>query len=75
MILNKLFAEFGDTVQNSYMFFTYGTKLHLMVMMSPTFRKAIDILSQYCSNKNTDINDVLEKIVDEGSKLYRGKEE
>jgi len=72
MILNKLFAEFGETVQNSYMFFTYGTKLHLMIMMSPKLRKSIDILSQYCQNKNTDINEVLEKIVEEGSKLYRG---
>ena len=38
-ILNKLFAEYGDTLQQSYMFFTYGTKLHLMVMMTAPVQK------------------------------------
>lgn len=39
MILNKLFVEFGDTLKSRYMFFTYGTKLHLMLMMDRKLQK------------------------------------
>lgn len=70
MILNKLFSEYGDTLSHSYMFFTYGTKLHLMVMMSRELQKKIDSLSIHCNEKDKDINEVLEKIVQFGWESY-----
>lgn len=72
MILNKLFAEYGETVSKSYMFFTYGTKLHLMVSMSRSLQKSIDGITRYCEDTNRDISEVLEKIVKFGTNVYKG---
>lgn len=73
MILNKLFSEFGDTLKHSYMFFTYGTKLHLMVMMSRQLQKLMDAITTHCSEKDKSVNDVLEHIVQFGFDFLREK--
>jgi len=75
MILNKLFAEYGDTVKHSYMFFTYGTKLHVMVMMSRELQKKVDGIMWHCEEKTKDVNEVLEKIVAFGDAMYRKNRE
>jgi ParB/RepB/Spo0J family partition protein len=70
MILNKLFAEYGETLSHSYMFFTYGTKLHVMIMMSRILQKKMDSLSIHCNEKDKDINEILEKIIQFGWDAY-----
>lgn len=72
LILNKLFAEFGDTVQQNFMFFTYGTKLHLMVMMNRKIQKMVDGVIERAKKKGENINDLLEKILELGIEGTKG---
>jgi hypothetical protein len=74
MILNKLFSEYGETLKHSYMFFTYGTKLHLMVMMSRELQKRVDGISRHCEETDKDVNEVMEKIVQIGFEMYKNRQ-
>lgn len=58
-VLNKLFAEYGDSVPLSYMFFTYGGQMHLMVQMDGSLRKVIDGVTYVCTTGKHDIGEVL----------------
>lgn len=63
-ILNTLFAQFGETVPQSYMFFTYGGKLHLMVMMHGRLKKVVDVLTQAAAAKQLDLADLLARCLE-----------
>ena len=62
-VLNQLFTEFGDTVPRSYMFFTYGSKVHLMIEMDQKLKKMITLIAKQCDFDDKDINDVLYDIL------------
>lgn len=53
------------------MFFTYGTKLHLMLMMSRKLQQVIDAIDRSSKERNTDINKILEPIIEEGWAQYK----
>jgi len=40
-ILNELFSKFGNTLDNNFMIFTYGGKVHLWVLMEPEFKELL----------------------------------
>jgi hypothetical protein len=58
-IINQLFAEYGETVDQSFMVFTYGGKEHLYVTMTEDTRKAMRKVRGYCKKNNRDINDII----------------
>ncbi len=54
-ILNELFSKFGNTLDNNFMIFTYGGKVHLWVLMEPEFKEfMVDTLIE--EFKELDIN-------------------
>jgi len=58
-IIQMLFAKYGDTVDLSYMIFTYGKQEHIYVQMNPAMRKAMDKVVAYCKMTCQDINDFM----------------
>jgi len=58
-ILNELWSSYGDTVQLSFMVFTYGRREHFYVAMDRKTREAIKKVAAYCKGHAKDINTVL----------------
>lgn len=66
VIVQELFAEYGDTMNQSYMILSHGGQEHVYVRMNDDLRKAIDKVMIYCDYTRSDINNVLSEIVREG---------
>jgi len=67
-ILNDLFSSYGDTVQQSFMVFTYGSKEHIYIQMNPETRKAMKTVMKHCVSMGKDINDLVGVALTELSK-------
>lgn len=65
-ILNQLFKEYGETVSQSYMYFFYGTKLHLMVMMNHKLKNYMDQINERVGKSKENINVLLERVFEIG---------
>ena len=65
-IVQEMFAKNGNTVDKSFMVFTYGKQEHVYISMSPTTRKILDKALTFCEVSGTDINDVIAPILKEG---------
>lgn len=66
VIVQELFAEYGDTMNQSYMILSHGGQEHLYIRMDDDLRKAMDKVMIYCDYTKTDINSILSEIVREG---------
>lgn len=66
-VIQTLFAKFGDTVQQSFMVFTFGKKEHVYVQMTRPMKKALDKALNYCRESGADINDLLAPILEEAA--------
>lgn len=58
-VLNDLFAKHGDTVDQSYMVFTYGSKEHVYIAMDKTTRAALKKVTNFCRDTGDDINSLV----------------
>lgn len=58
-ILNELFASYGDTVQHSFMVFTYGKREHLYIQMNQDTNKAMKTVMKHCIAAGKDINELV----------------
>lgn len=58
-ILNELWSSYGDTVQLSFMVFTYGKREHFYVAMDKKTREAVKKIASHCKGHAKDINTVL----------------
>jgi len=58
-ILNELWSSYGDTVQLSFMIFTYGKREHIYVAMDRKTRSAMKKVADHCKAHAKDINSVL----------------
>lgn len=58
-ILNMLFAQYGDTVSQNFMVFTYGGKSHLYVACDQPMWKQISKIAKHCKDTGVDVLDVL----------------
>lgn len=65
-ILQSIFAKYGDTLDQSFLIFTYGKQPHVYVATNAASRKAVDRLIEFCRDTGDDINDVLAPILDKG---------
>jgi ParB/RepB/Spo0J family partition protein len=63
-IIQKMFTEYGDTVQNSYMVFTHGGKQHLYIAMDAKMNRAMDKVVEYCRLSGEDINKFMAPITE-----------
>jgi ParB-like chromosome segregation protein Spo0J len=64
-IIQMLFAKYGDTVEKSFMVFTYGKQEHIYVAMSRPMKKAMDKVVGYCKVSGADLNEVMAPIAHE----------
>jgi hypothetical protein len=67
-IIQDLFQKYGDTLNQSYMIFTYGKQQHIYIAMGATLRAAMTKLMTYCSITRKDINEVVAPLIQEGVK-------
>jgi hypothetical protein len=67
VILNRLFSEYGDTVPHSFMFFSFGDKIHTMVMMNSKLKMAFEEIALKTAKEGLDINEVLSSCIVEGA--------
>jgi hypothetical protein len=58
-ILNEIWSSYGDTVQLSFMIFTYGTREHTYISMDKQTRAALRRITDYCKVGAKDINAVI----------------
>jgi len=58
-ILNELWSSYGDTVQLSFMVFTYGKREHFYIAMDKKTREAVRRIGDHCKGHAKDINTVL----------------
>ena len=58
-ILNELWSSYGDTVQLSYMIFTYGKREHIYISMDRKTHNAMKKVADHCKVHAKDINKVL----------------
>jgi uncharacterized protein YehS (DUF1456 family) len=62
-ILTQIFKEHGSDLKHSFMVFSYGNKEHLYVIMSDETKVAMDSLKAWCRKNDSNINDVLDKVL------------
>jgi len=76
-ILNELFSKFGNTLDNNFMIFTYGGKVHLWILMETDFKELL--IDQYIEDfkeKGVDANRFFELLVQEhGEEILKKMEE
>jgi len=66
LILNRIFAEFGDTVPYSFLYFVYGTKAHLVVQANTALKKTLETITRRCIDDALDINTVFTGLLELG---------
>jgi hypothetical protein len=67
-IIQDLFNKYGETVNQSFMVFTYGKQQHVYIAMDAKLRKSMDRVMECCRFTGQDINDFLRPIFDEFTK-------
>ena len=66
MVVQEMFAKYGDTMAQSFMIMTHGKQEHIYVKMSSKTRRAMDKVMTYCEVTHTDINKIMADIILEG---------
>jgi hypothetical protein len=56
LILNRLLREYGQTVAYSFMFFLYGSKIHLCIQANTKLKRLLEIITKRCVEDGLDIN-------------------
>jgi hypothetical protein len=72
-IVQEMFAKNGDTVDKSFMVFTYGKQEHVYVAMSNATRKVMDKVLLFCETSGTDLNELLAPVLKE--RLFEAMQE
>lgn len=63
-ILQHLFAKHGDTVNLSFMIFTFGKQEHVYLQMNQKTKKGLDKILAYCKHANEDLNDFIAPLLE-----------
>lgn len=58
LVVNRLFSEYGSTVDRSFIMFMYGGKMHLMVEMGKELKEEVDKIVEESNVSKRDINEV-----------------
>lgn len=68
-LINKMFREYGDTLDQRYMFFMFGNKLHLMAMIDEEVDVMLGKITQHCFDNKVDISSILKKVMSKGMEM------
>lgn len=71
-IINHLFTEYGDTLEHGFMFFMWGSQMHLMVEMTGKLKKSMEQVMEECKRRKVDINVILGFLLEQGLKGLEG---
>ncbi|MCX6808007.1 MAG: ParB/RepB/Spo0J family partition protein [Patescibacteria group bacterium] len=69
MVINRIFAEHGNTVDKSFIFFNYGGKTHALIEMDKDLKTEIDLVCNHCEKHNKNINEVMKEVFAESPVL------
>ena len=61
-ILNTIFNQHGDTLEYSFLVFSFGGKEHLYIAMSKKTKNQLDKLIQHCKEWGRDINEIIPEV-------------
>ena len=59
VVLNEVFSQYGDTVNQNFLFFMYKKKMHLMVSMDGRLLKTVEELTAHLKSTQEDVNPIL----------------
>jgi len=62
-LLNKMFAEYGDTLDYNYMIVDFGGKDSIWLRMSPKQKSAFLKLAGTCKNENRAMDSIMEALI------------
>lgn len=63
-ILNEIFSQYGDSIQQGFLFFCHKNKFHLLVQMDDKMQKLIEAAVKYLRESGKNINPFLRKALD-----------
>lgn len=64
LILNRLFNEYGHTLDHNFMWFTYGGQIQLMVLLTPKALTVLQGVTAKCSESGQNMNDWLIRAIE-----------
>lgn len=71
-VLNQLFAEYGDTVPHSFMYFVFGSRVHLAVNMTSQLKSLVHDITVQAKRDRVDLAQLLTGVVHAGLKATEG---
>lgn len=74
-ILNTIFNQHGDTLEYSFMVFSFGGKEHLYIAMSKKTKNVMDKVIEHCQEWGRDINEIIPQVTKEWLKAAEKAEE
>ena len=72
-ILHDLFQKYGSTVDVKIMAFTYGGKMHYMIVMDKALNKVMGEIMDWCAETGTDVNELFNRWIPAAWKKERAK--
>lgn len=72
-ILNEMFANYGDTVDLSFMVFTFGRREHIYIQMDKNTHAAMKKVMKHCTQSGKDINELVSVAMTELAKALKIK--
>lgn len=70
VILHDLFRKYGHTIEQSYIFFRYGGRTHLMVQMDAKVKSIADKLTERATADTIDVNELFAEVLKRGMKEW-----
>jgi hypothetical protein len=67
-ILKSLFKKYGSDLEHSFMVFSYGGKQHVYIVLTDKALSELEKIIKHCRDKNVNINDVLNPLLENASK-------
>ena len=64
-IVSDIFSKHGDTLDYSFMIFTFGGKEHTYLKMDERMNENLKIISDFCVKNSVDINDIINPILND----------
>ena len=62
-LMQDMFAQYGDTLDQNFMVFSHGKKQHLFIAMSAQTKRAMEKVTEYCKMTKEDINEIMAPII------------
>ena len=73
-IVQMLFHQYGDSLDMSFMIFTFGKREHIYVQMNAKTKKMMDKIMMYCRAESKNINDIIEPMLETFNEDIKNKQ-